>query len=37
VAHDLVVDNVGERIAQDLANFSARRPHTPPKPTAAEV
>ena len=26
VAHDLVVDNVGDRIAHDLANFSAHRP-----------
>jgi len=28
VAHDLVVDNVGDRIAHDLANFSAHRPKT---------
>lgn len=26
VAHDLIVDNVGERIAHDLANFRAHRP-----------
>jgi glycerol-3-phosphate acyltransferase PlsX len=25
VAHDLIVDNVGDRIAHDLANFSAHR------------
>ncbi|GGI78463.1 phosphate acyltransferase [Polymorphobacter multimanifer] len=37
VAHDLVVDNVSERIAQDLANFSARRPHTPLESTVAEA
>lgn len=28
VAHDLVVDNVGDRIAHDLANFSAHRPQS---------
>lgn len=37
VAHDLVVDNVGERIAHDLANFSARRPHTPLEPRVADA
>jgi glycerol-3-phosphate acyltransferase PlsX len=26
VAHDLVVDNVGDRISEDLANFRAHRP-----------
>jgi glycerol-3-phosphate acyltransferase PlsX len=30
VAHDLIVDNVGDRIAQDLANFRAHRPTVAP-------
>lgn len=33
VAHDLIVDNVGDRIAHDLANFSAHRP----QPLAASL
>lgn len=35
VAHDLVVDKVGERIAHDLANFTAHRPASPDTPAAA--
>lgn len=30
VAHDLITDNVGDRIAQDLANFRAHRPSVAP-------
>jgi glycerol-3-phosphate acyltransferase PlsX len=30
VAHDLIVDNVGDRIAEDLASFSAHRPTVAP-------
>ena len=30
VAHDLIVDNVGDRIAEDLANFRAHRPTVAP-------
>jgi glycerol-3-phosphate acyltransferase PlsX len=30
VAHDLIVDQVGERIAEDLANFRAHRPTVAP-------
>jgi glycerol-3-phosphate acyltransferase PlsX len=30
VAHDLIVDNVGDRISQDLANFRAHRPTVAP-------
>ena len=30
VAHDLIVDNVGDRIAEDLANFTAHRPTVAP-------
>jgi glycerol-3-phosphate acyltransferase PlsX len=30
VAHDLIVDNVGDRIAEDLASFRAHRPSVAP-------
>lgn len=37
VAHDLIVGNVGERIAADLANFRAHRSDAPATPAGPDV